>query len=56
MVISKCFYDTHCNFLHKLKQRFSYIARACMDKYTLLENDSYTMTCCRNDGYLHFTA
>ena len=47
--ISKCFYATPCNFLHKFEQRLSYIAQAWVEKYTLLENDSYTMTCCRND-------
>ena len=47
--ISKCFYTTRCIFIHKFKQSLSYIARACVEKYTVLENDSYTVTCCRND-------
>ena len=42
-------YGMRCIFLHKFEQRFSYIARACVEKYTVLENDSYIVTCCRND-------
>ena len=48
--MSKCFFVVCCVFLHKFKQRLSYIAWACVEKYTVLENDSYIMTCCRNDG------
>ena len=40
--ISKCFF-----FLHKFEQRVSYIARACVEKYTVLEKDSYIVICCR---------
>ena len=40
---------THCIFLHKFEQRLSYIARACVEKYTELENDYYTVTCYRHD-------
>ena len=48
--ISKCFYATHCIFLHKFEQRVSYIAQAYVEKYTMLDADSYIMT-----RYLHFT-
>ena len=47
--VSKCFYAMRCIFLHKFEQRLSYIARACVDKYKVLENESYIVTCCRND-------
>ena len=30
--ISKCYYTTRCNCPHKLEQRLSYIARACVEK------------------------
>ena len=43
------FYATRGSFPHKLGQRLSYIERACVEKYTVLENDSYTMTCRRNE-------
>ena len=47
--IPKCFYATRCIFLHKFERRLSYIARACVEKFTVLENDSYIVTCCGND-------
>ena len=47
--IPKSFYATRCIFLHKFEQRLSYIALDCVEKYTVLKNDSYTMTCCRKD-------
>ena len=46
---SKCFYARRCNFQHKFVHRLSYIARACVEKYTVFDNNSYIMTCCRND-------
>ena len=45
--ISECFYTAHCIFLHKFEESLSYIARACVEKYTVLENDR--VTCCRKD-------
>ena len=36
--ISKSFYATRCNFLHKFEERLSYIAQACVEK-RLLYND-----------------
>ena len=47
--IFKRFYAKHCIFLHKFEQSLSYIARACVEKKTVLENDAYIVTCCRND-------
>ena len=47
--ISKWLNVTHCNFLLNFEQRLSYFAQACVERYTVLENDSYTMTCYRND-------
>ena len=47
--ISKCFYATRCTFLQKFERRLSYIAQACVEKYTVLENYSFVVTCCRND-------
>ena len=43
------FYATRFIFLLKFEQRLSYIARACQEKYTVLENDTNIVTCCRND-------
>ena len=43
------FYAMRCIFIHKFEQSLSYIARACVEKYTVLENDSYIVTFCRND-------
>ena len=48
-IYSQCFYAARYIFLHEFEQRISYIARTCVKKYTVLENDSYIMTCCRND-------
>ena len=36
-------------FVYTTSSKVSYIAPACVEKYTVLENDSYTVTCCRND-------
>ena len=47
--ISEYFYATRCIFLHKFEQRLSNIAGSCVEEYTMLDNESYTMTCCRND-------
>ena len=46
--IPKCFYFKRCIFIHKFEQRLSYIARACVEQYSMLENDSYIVTCCIN--------
>ena len=54
--ISKCFYAKCCNFLHKFEQRLSYIARACVEKCTVLENGSNTILAAGTTWYLHFTA
>ena len=47
--ISKFIYATPGIFLQKFEQRLSNIARTCVEKYTVLDNESYRVTCCRND-------
>ena len=46
--VFKSFYAICPVFLHKFKQRLSYVAQVCEEKYTVLENASYIITCCRN--------
>ena len=38
-----------CITLYKFEQRRSYIALPRVEKQSMLENDSYKMSCCRND-------
>ena len=36
-------------FYTSSRKMLSYVSRACVEKYTVLENDSNTVTCCRHD-------
>ena len=45
----------HTNFLHKFEQRLSYIARAWVEKYTVLENDLYNDLLLKRQGICTLT-